>query len=152
VIKSWYEYYRVIKKLPWILQCDQKVGMNITGRQKSRYEYYRATNKLVWILQGDQKVGMNILPLQNPTGWSKTLYEYNRLIKKLICIKFNAIKTYSRILTVQLQIEPACFFLIQKRKIGIITITVIRDSCQGFFKKLQILPFFLSTFTPYSCS
>jgi hypothetical protein len=34
VTKSWYEYYRAIKKLVWILQGDQKVGMNITGRAK----------------------------------------------------------------------------------------------------------------------
>jgi hypothetical protein len=32
--KSWYEYYRVIKKLICILRGYQKVGMNITERPK----------------------------------------------------------------------------------------------------------------------
>jgi hypothetical protein len=64
---------RLIKKLVWILQgdqkliCilrgDQKVCMNITERPKSWYEYYGVIKKLVWILQGDQKVGRNV------TGW-----------------------------------------------------------------------------------
>jgi hypothetical protein len=48
--KSWYEYYRVTKKLICILRGYQKAGMNITGRPKVWYE----------ILKGDQKVGMNI--------------------------------------------------------------------------------------------
>jgi hypothetical protein len=43
-----------------ILQGDQKVGMNITGRPKGWYVYYGVIKQLVWILQGDQKVGMNI--------------------------------------------------------------------------------------------
>jgi hypothetical protein len=55
-----WNYYRVTKNLVWILQGDQKFGMNITVWSKSWYEYYRLIKKFVWILQGDQKVGMNI--------------------------------------------------------------------------------------------
>jgi hypothetical protein len=72
------EHYRVIKKLVWILQVDQKVSINIRGWSKSWYEYYRVIKKLVWILHGDQKVGMNI------TGWSKSWYVYYGVIKKLV--------------------------------------------------------------------
>jgi hypothetical protein len=42
-------------------------------------------------------------------------------------------------------------FKIQKRTIRIITNGGIRDSCRDLFKKLQILFFILSTYTPYSC-
>jgi translation initiation factor IF-1 len=76
--------------LLWILEGDQKVGMNITGWSKSCYEYYRATKKVVWILQGDHKVSVNITGWSkvgmNITGWSKSCNEYYRMIKKLVWI------------------------------------------------------------------
>jgi hypothetical protein len=100
VIKSCYEYYRVIKKLLRILQGDQKVVMNITGRTITCYKYYRVIKKLVWILQGNQRVATNITGwskivmnitgwskvVMNITGWSKICHEYYRVNKKLIWI------------------------------------------------------------------
>jgi hypothetical protein len=88
--KSWYDSYRALKKLVWILQGDQKVGMkilqgdqkvgmNITGWSKSWYEYYSVIKKLICILRGVKKVGINI------TGRPKVGMN-NRVIKKLICI------------------------------------------------------------------
>jgi hypothetical protein len=66
--------------LVWILQGDQKVGMNITGRPQSWYKYYRVIENLVWILQGDQKADMYI------KGLSKSWYEYYMATKKLVWI------------------------------------------------------------------
>jgi hypothetical protein len=46
---SWYEYYRVIKKLVGKLEGDKKVGMNITGYSKSWNEYYIVIKNLICI-------------------------------------------------------------------------------------------------------
>jgi hypothetical protein len=57
----------------WILQGDQKVSMNITGRPKCWCKYYRVIKELVWILQGDQKLLWILQGEQkvaiNITGW-----------------------------------------------------------------------------------
>jgi hypothetical protein len=73
--KSWYEYYRVVKKLVWILQGDKKVGMNITWWSKSWYVYFQCYPVMKHVITGSFfKLSTSHYSLMMDPAWSETCW------------------------------------------------------------------------------